>query len=234
MTRAAIVTLGLGVGLMLVGCRPPAPPVAETQTQQPEQRTPAPAQAVAVVDVDQIGATERVAVGHVGSTTEVVPPGVGATATACEQSCGIVHDCVLQERTYTPAAAASIELGCVRTCLSTAERATLFGCVTPSAIEPGACGQFLTCVDLAWPGDGDEGGIVTSGIDPRGSDPCARVCDVFARCWNPATKPEEIEQCAEQCRRDLDDEEERSFERCADLPECADVMTCVAKTPKAT
>jgi hypothetical protein len=233
MTRVAIVMLGLGFGLMLVGCRPPAPSMAETQTQQPEQRMPA--RPVEGVDVEQTEAPELVAVGPVGSTTHVVPPGVGASVTACEQSCGIVHDCVLQERTYTPAAAASIELGCVRTCLSTAERATLFGCVTPSAIEPGACGGFLTCVDLAWPGDGDEGGIVTPGIDPRGgSDPCTRVCDVFARCWNPATKPEEIEQCAEQCRRDLDDEEERSFERCADLPECADVMTCVAKTPKAT
>jgi hypothetical protein len=229
MTRAAIVMLAL----VLVGCRPPAPPVAETQPEQLEQP-------VEVVAVEQTEAPKLVGhvgpVGYVGSTSQVVPPGVGASVTACEQSCGVVHDCALQERTYTPAAAAAIELGCVRTCLSTTERATLFGCAPPSALEPGACGQFLACVDSAWPREGDsDSGIVTPGIGPGGgSDPCARVCDVFARCWNPETTPEQIEQCAEQCRRDLNDEEERSFERCADLPECADVMQCVADTPKAT
>jgi hypothetical protein len=155
--------------------------------------------------------------------------------TACEQSCGEVHDCALLERTYTPAAAAAIELGCVRACLSTPARATLFGCRRPTTIEPGTCGQFLVCVDAAWPQAGSEIGVETPENDPHtGSDPCARACDVFARCWDPATTPELIEQCAEQCREALDAEEERRFGSCADLPECADILMCVAETPNAT
>lgn len=229
MTRAAIVTLTLA----LVGCRPPAPPVAETPPKQPEQPKLAPARPV-VVEVVETPARELAAVER-SSTRYVAPPGVGASVTGCEQSCGEVHDCALLERTYTPAAAAAIELGCVRACLSTPQRATLFGCGRPSAIEAGACGQYLTCVEAAWPqAGGGESEIETPGTSPRiGSDPCARVCDVFARCWDPATTPELIEQCAEQCREALDAEEERRFGSCADLPECEDIMACVAQTPGA-
>lgn len=233
MTRAAIVMLAL----VLVGCRPPAPPVAETRPELPEQ--PQPAQPVDVADVAEVaevvetGARELVAVEHT-STTHVAPPGVGASMSACERSCGEVHDCALLERSYTPAAAAAIELGCVRACLGTPERATLFGCGRPSAIEPGTCAQFLVCVDTAWPQAGDgELGIETPATS-LGIDPCVRGCDAFARCWDAGTKPELIEQCAELCREQLDDEGERKFGSCAELPECADIMICVAETPNAT
>jgi hypothetical protein len=245
MNRPAIVLLALVLG----GCRPPAPSSDATPPVQAEPAPARPVEMIGVVGVDgadgvngavgaeqpNTDARERAGVGP-DATTWITPPGVGASVTACEQSCGEVHDCAVQERTYTPAAAAAIELGCVNACLRTPERATLFGCGRPAAIEPGACGPFLACVEVAWPRPGDaDNGTHTPSLDPpSGIDPCARVCDVFARCWDPATTPELIEQCAEQCRQALDAEEERRFGRCADLPECSDVMTCVAETPKAT
>lgn len=218
--------------LVLVGCRPAAPLVAETPPE-PEQPV-APAKSVEPVEIIETDTPELVAVER-PLRNLVAPPGVGASVTACEQSCGQVHDCALLEPTYTPAAAASIELSCVRACLNTPERATLFGCGRPSAIEPGPCGSFLACVEAAWPEAGGSGAVAElPGPDEGRGDPCMRGCDVFARCWNPATTPEMVEQCAEQCRQALDDEEERHFGTCADLPECADVLSCVENTPKAT
>lgn len=229
-TRAANMMLVLVLGLV-VGCRPPAPPVAEA-TPKPE---PELVDAVEPVQVVEAPAPELVAVErHSTPTTFVAPPGVGASLTACEQSCGEVHDCAVLERTYTPATAAAIELSCVRACLSTPERTTLFGCGRPAAIEPGTCGSFLACIDSAWPQEGGTQTIIETPDPDVRTDPCARVCDAFARCWDPSTTPEMIEQCAEQCRQALDAEQERKFGACADLPECADIMTCVDATPGAT
>jgi hypothetical protein len=233
MTRAAIVMLAL----VLAGCRPPAPPVPEAKPEPGRQEVvPHPVQPIE--SVKSVGVLENDAhapvVAERGSTTPVAPPGVGASVTACEQSCGEVHDCAVLERMYTPATAASIELGCVRACLGTTERATLFGCARPSAIEPGACGQFLACIDSAWPQAGDAVVEIETPDANLRTDPCARGCDAFARCWNPATTAELIEQCAVECREALSAEEENRFGSCADLPECADINACVEATPNAT
>jgi hypothetical protein len=242
MIRAA----NLMLALVLVGCRPDAPPVpeptpvAEPTPVPPEQAKPELVHAFGSdesVELEQLleaeAPPELVAVER-PVTPYVAPPGVGASLSACEQSCGELHDCALLERTYTPATAAAIEISCVRACLGTPERATLFGCGRPTVMEPGTCAQFLACVDSSWPQEGDSGMIIDLPGPDAPTDPCSRVCDAYARCWDPATLPEHIEQCAEQCRQELDAEQERAFGRCADLPQCGDIMACVEATPKAT
>lgn len=234
MTRAG----SLMLALVLVGCRPAAPSVAEATPTLPEPAKPELVHAIESVglvgvEVVETEAPELVAVER-SEPIYVAPPGVGASVSACEQSCGEVHDCALLERTYTPATAAAIEISCVRACLGTPERATLFGCGRPTVMEPGTCAQFLACVGSSWPQPGDSATIIDLPGPDAPTDPCSRGCDAFARCWDPATLPEDIEQCAEQCRQELDAEQERAFGTCADLPECGDITACVAATPNAT
>jgi hypothetical protein len=229
------------VVIVLVGCRPSAPPVAEAVPHPPAQPSDPrssdddavfePAELVA----EELVAEELVAVEPTAEASSeapgVLPPGVDAPESACEQSCGEVHACVLVERSYTPSAAAAIELGCVGACLRTAERATLFGCGRPAAIELGACSPFLACVAAAWPEDIDGETTVQPVVEPNSG--CARGCEAYARCWDPATTPERVAQCTELCQQALDDEHERLFGTCAEFPDCDDITACVAETPGA-
>jgi hypothetical protein len=217
----------VALALVLVGCRPPAPPVAETAPDRSPQPGPVLTQPEAQVKPE---APELVAIDRAATTDGVPPPGVGAPESACEQSCGEVHDCALVDGSYAPTAAAAIELRCVGACLSTPERATLFGCRRPTVIEPGACSPFLACVSAAWP-TGNTESPTEIVVDHGGG--CARACDAFARCWDPSTTPDRIAQCVEQCQQALDDAGERRIGTCSELPECADIMTCVAETPGA-
>jgi hypothetical protein len=213
------------VALVLVGCRPAAPLVAEAPSNPPAQPSPAP-------DVeDEVPATpELVAVEH-EAPPGVLPPGVDAPESACEQSCGDVHACVLIERSYTPSAAAAIELGCVGACLRTPERATLFGCRRPPMIEPGPCSPFLACVAASWPDSSVGEPTIAPVLEHEHG--CAQGCEAYARCWDPATTPDQITQCTELCQQALDDEHERLFGACAELPDCADITACVTDTPGA-
>jgi hypothetical protein len=218
--------LGLLAILALVGCRPPAPPVAETAPHplsQPDTRPD-------VEDEVAEAPEEVVAVEH-EAPPGVPPPGVDAPESACEQSCGDVHACVLIERSYTPSAAAAIELGCVGACLHTPERATLFGCRRPPTIEPGPCSPFLACVAASWP-DSSVGETTIPAVVEH-EHGCAQGCEAYARCWDPATTPDRIAQCTEGCQQALDDEHERLFGACAELPDCADITACVTDTPGA-
>jgi hypothetical protein len=224
------------LALVLVGCRAPAPPVAQTPDRPPQPIPPQPMPAQPDPQVDVATVTpepEPVALVNEGGPTApgVPPPGVSAAESACEQSCGEVHDCALIDGTYTPAAAAAIELGCVDACLRTPERATLFGCGRPTVIEPGTCSPFLACVGAAWPTGGGVESPSEVVVDRPGG--CARTCEVFARCWDSSMTPDRIAQCAEQCRQALDETEEAKFGLCSELPDCADVMICVNQTPGA-
>lgn len=215
--------------LVLVGCRPSAPPVADTPSNPPAQPSPAPVQP----DTRPLVEYELPIFVEIESEAApgVAPPGVDAPESACEQSCGDVHACVLIERSYTPSAAAAIELGCVGACLRTPERATLFGCRRPPAIEPGPCSPFLACVAAAWPKSNGSETTIEPVVEPN--DGCARGCEAYARCLDPSTPPETIAQCTELCQHALDDEHERFFGTCAERPECADIVACVADTPGA-
>jgi hypothetical protein len=226
----------LALALVLAGCRPPAPaPESPPERLEPTEPTQPERKPDVLVDVTPDAtpdATPELVVAEREAVTDgVPPPGVDADATACEQSCADVHDCALIDSTYTPAAAAAIEVGCLGACLSTTERATLFGCGRPKAIEPGTCAPFLDCVGAAWPdGSGTPAPIVVE--HAKG---CAEACEAFGRCWNPSTtaSPSEIAQCVEQCRKQLTPELERVFGSCANQPDCEAIVACVMATPGA-
>jgi hypothetical protein len=227
MMRCSILVV---LALVLGGCRPDAPPVALTPLERTVQ--PDPAFVPPDLPADPVpDATVIVANEPDMPIQGVPPPGVGAPESGCEQSCGDVHDCALLEPTYTPAAAAAIELGCVDACLHTPERETLFGCGRPAAIEVDACSSFLACVEAEWP-TGSDGESPSEVVVERTSG-CVRGCEMFARCWNPSTPSEFITQCIEGCQRTLDDEAERRFGTCSELPDCADIIACVDATPGA-
>jgi hypothetical protein len=221
--------LGLLAMVALVGCRPSAPPVADAPSNLPAQPSPTPVQPDTRPDLEY-EAPELVAVEH-EAPPGVLPPGVDAPESACEQSCGDVHACVLIERSYTPSAAAAIELGCVGACLHTPERATLFGCRRPPTIEPGPCSPFLACVAASWPDSSVGEPTIAPVLEHQHG--CAQGCEAYARCWDPTTTPDRIAQCTELCQQALDDEHERLFGACAELPDCADITACVTDTPGA-
>lgn len=165
----------------------------------------------------------------------VTPPGVIANQTTCEAACAEVHDCALLDPTYTPAAAASIELGCLDVCVYEPETSgQLFGCARPSAIDPPGCTPFLTCLGPSWPEPDYPEEIPDPYEEPFDSGHgCELTCEAFAHCVNPSAPPEAILQCAKECEAQLSDEQARSFKTCSDLSDCQAIIACVLATPGA-
>lgn len=209
----------LACTLMLSGCRAVAPVPERAPASEP----------VAVASLERASTPEPPRA-HVAAPYQPAAERNDASGSACEWSCADVHDCTLVTGGYTPAAAASIELGCLRACVATPERVTLFGCGRPSTIEPGPCGPFLDCVAASWPDARPQAPAPV--VDPA-TDGCRLACVAFGRCFDAYTEPGDMDQCAELCRQSQNADGQRHLAGCARLPSCSEILECVSSTPGA-
>lgn len=229
MMRAGLSMLGL-VGV-LVGCHPAPAPEQPRPAVQPDIESPP--QAKAPTEPTEV-AVERETPPDPLPTPDpvprgIAPPGVDASQTACEQSCAEVHDCALLDTSYTPTAAAAIELGCLGACVRAPVPTTsLFGCERPSAIESSTCSVFLDCLGPAWPEPAEP---VTPHVNEQ-TDGCRRTCEALGRCFSP-TEPQLLSGCIDACQKKLTTEQERSFGSCADQLDCEELYHCMKRIPGA-
>ena len=223
--------------LVAVGCHAPAPaPAPEAPPERPQPPAPVqlPVEPIEPTTDQETTDKPTVAVLERKAPDGIPPPGVDAAQTACEQSCGDVHDCALIDSTYTPTAAAAIELGCLRACVEAPEQTTsqtsLFGCPRPPAIEPVACDSFIGCLGPVWPDV-----QAPPFIEPDTCQPdvgCARGCEALGRCV-PDTKPEDIAECFTRCERSLTPEWKCVLSECVELQDCALIEQCISDIPGA-
>lgn len=188
-------------------------------------------------------ATSETAIGEPGLRSSATQPELravvsSAQATRCERGCAEVGDCVVATNMHPPAGAALIELRCLEACV-TAERdaettaassTELFGCARPAkagALEAETCEPYLSCVRDAWPSAASAASASVEGWS--GDDGCEQACEVFGRCWDNWTLPEQIASCVRKCEQTLDAEEERMVGACTLRPSCDEITACITE-----
>ena len=145
---------------------------------------------------------------------------------ACELSCAVVHDCLLLGGDE-PAAAASIELGCLGACVSAPARFARCDPGPVTADPAGHCEGFLACVREAWPRDGETD---TPQVDPV-VDGCTAACKRFAAC--EGADDTAAKKCGELCREALSPGSQDLIGQCAGLDDCVQVEMCIRSFPGA-
>lgn len=227
MTRASATALASAALIELLlcaaGCHrvgPPAPTPTPISAPTPDtSSTPA------ARDHDPVDDTG-------GPRHSGIPAAVDASA--CEQSCAELYTCVIEAGNDGPAAASSIELGCLEACIPRPDHGSLFGCELPLAsVAPARCPPFLACVREAWPKQGlNVAPPVVEHVGPG----CERACWAFARCEAKDQTEDEIRgitKCIQKCGEALDDAQERRVGECSDLPACDALEACVLSLPGA-
>ena len=216
----------------------PATPSTPTPTPPPASSPGVPAIFDAIGETGETGdrgdgATD----GATGDADDAGPPNTPAASdgSPCERSCAELHACVIEQGERGPAAASSIELGCLEACVPSPTPGSLFGCELPSAsAETAPCGFFLACVRDAWPQAG-AGPVKDPGVAQRGPG-CEQACWAFARCRGADQDQgdrDAIGLCIRQCSETLDDEQERLAGECTDLPDCREIKRCILAIPGA-
>ena len=149
-------------------------------------------------------------------------------AHACERSCGDLHTCLRVLERGSPAAASTIELGCLEACLGSGTHSPLLACPGPSPETlPSSCAGYTTCMHAAW-------------VEPvpklapkeltRSGRGCERACLNFAVCrdlpMNTGDR-EAIDDCVEKCVAVLDPSQEKLAGECTTLEDCDEVQRCI-------
>jgi hypothetical protein len=203
----------LGLGLLGLGCRPPADGGTPIDGEHAGDEH---------VEPPSTSADE-------GSLVEVEPGEEEGNepepeASPCELSCADVHACVLVEG-RTVAEASTIELGCLDGCVRAPTAFT--SCPRPQPVDQSGCSEFLGCTRRAWP---DEERPPTIVDEPTNG--CAAVCAAFSICkWGELLA---VEECTKMCKLDLDPEQEQVAMQCTKLPECEAILRCIDSVPHAT
>ncbi|MFV8749765.1 hypothetical protein ACNOYE_04350 [Nannocystaceae bacterium ST9] len=151
-------------------------------------------------------------------------------AQSCEAICGSMHDCLLAraDPPTAPHEAAALELDCLQLCVESGPAladSRFAGCASAST-----CDVLLPCMREAWPSEPTP--EPEPNIEPTGGEGCRQGCERLGQCFG--SKPDEVDECARGCERQLDLPEQKAFGQCVEAPDCVAVLTCMQAFPGAT
>jgi hypothetical protein len=156
---------------------------------------------------------------------------------SCEQMCGRVGDCLVDEDTHSSAEAGHLELGCLDLCLNTDPESEAGASFRSCGGSESSCGPLLDCARSSWAGAEqarlDRGRDVAT-IAIKEMEPCRRVCGTLLSCMNygeiqPDRQDREFELQLEQCAKDCKGEAQswEGMVSCTQVNSCTEMWECL-------
>lgn len=162
-----------------------------------------------------------------------------AQSQGCEQMCGRVGDCLVDEDTHSSAEASHLELGCLDLCLNTDPESEAGASFRGCGGTESSCGPLLDCARSGWAGAEQarlDRNRKVAGVALGEVEPCRRVCSTLLSCMHygeidPDRQDHDFQVQLDRCAKDCKGETEswEGMTPCTYVDSCNEMWDCLQR-----